>query len=329
MPSKRAWARVGRLALFCATSTILTGCANKLPGPEAEAFSIISTANKAAFTELNDQQLAAQVLYAKRAILSGNGRVIVEPGCNSPAKGDCIVTYSLSGNDSVKLARPAIKARALLGSISRYGESMSELAKAQDLEAVYANADKAAGSVKSLVLAVAPAASVAAPIIDLLTMAAKSSLREKRRAALLQVASAADPAIQDAAGLLNGMLNPMKTDITRSAAREVGDIQERMVNLEIEERRLAALKRPTNAQKARLASLRAQRSAELDLLVASADKLNAMRGIDLDFSELAKAHSKLVNKLKNPDVSAEDLFKDLNQVLVLMDQIKAATQKES
>lgn len=308
-------------------SLALSGCASKLPGPEAEAFRIIAETNRTAFVELSDEHLAAQTRFAKRAILTGDGTVVVDPGCNLPEKGACIVTYRLA-DSPVRLNQSPAKAIAVLGSLSRYGASMAELAEAKDLDTVNTKAGAAAGAAKSLILTVAPGAGIVAPIIDLALLAAKSSLREKRRAALLRVAEAADPGIRDAAALFDGMLKPMRRDIELNATQEVTDIQRRMVGLEIEERAIAKIAKPTAAQQARLATLRQRRADDLELLIGSAGKVNAVREIDIEFATLAEAHAELVEKLRNPDTDTQELFENLNQVLVLIDQIEAATQKD-
>lgn len=311
-----------------ALSLTLSGCANQLPGPEADAFRIIASTNQTAFLELSDEQITAQTKYAKRAILTGNGRVVVDTGCNDPEKGACIVTYTLAGGD-VKLGQSPAKAQAVLGSLSRYGAAMAELAEAKDLDTVNSEASAAAGAAKSLILSVAPGAGIVSPIIDLALLAVKSTLREKRRRALLVIAEAADPGIRDAVVLFNGMLKPMRRDIELNATQEVADIQRRMVGLEIDERSILKNGKLTAAQEQRLAALRQRRAADLDLLVASAGKVNAVREIDLDFETLSKAHTELIEKLRNPDIDTQELFENLNQILVLLDQIKAATQKDS
>lgn len=317
-----------RLIFAFISAIALTSCTSTLPGAEADAFKKIAAIDKEAFTQLSEAQLTAQTQYAKRAILAGKGRVIVDTGCATADDGPCIVSYTISGADQVNLVEPAVKAKSVLGSLSRYGDAMAELAAAQDLETVNSKAESAGGAVKSFVLNVIPQAAILGPIVDLAVLAAKASLVEKRRKALLANARAADPAIRATAVLLNGTLKPMKTDILLNASREVGDLQERMAKSQLQENAIMKHRKLSTADQNMLAALRGKRASDLDLLVAAAAKVNAMRAINLDFGSLVSAHSELIKKLESPQYSAEEALSNLNQVLVLIDQIKAITQKD-
>ena len=318
--------RIGLVMTAALPPLFLTGCAANLPKAEADAFKTIAAADRDALSDLTQAQLASRLRYAKRAIVNGDGRVLVSAGCPDGDQGDCMVTYRLSDkSDEVALVRSGANARVVMGSIARYGEQMAELAEAKDLDTVKAKAEAAGGAAKSLLLTVIPGADVAKPIIDLLLMAHNASLREKRRQALLANARAADPAIRQAALLLNGILIPVKTDLEMDAAREVNDIQARMADAHRAELEILNKRKRTADEDRRLAVLREGRARDLDLLVEASRKVNAVRGIDTDFGALATAHAKLIQKLENPDYNAEDVFRDLNQILVLIDQIKAAT----
>ena len=53
-----------------------------------------------------------------------------------------------------------------------------------------------------------------------------------------------------------------------------------------------------------------------------------MRGERLSFRKLTDAHAELILSLQNPKANTEDMIRDANSVLTLLEQIKLATKSK-
>lgn len=322
-----------RLAGFVCAVAALTSCTQTLPAPEAGAFRTIATLSRDEFTQRVDREYQAQIANVARELRANRGRVVVA-GCGSQDQIDCTVTYT-DGPLSMSLVSAAPKARALIGSIANYGNRMAELAEAKDLEELRTKAEAASGAAKALALVVMPAGPIAgmvAPLLDAAFWAANARRIDRRRRALLEIATATQPAIDQAAATLTAITRPLReTSVDEIALRlnatknaiTLGQVQERSL-------RKKAAARPGQSSSARLINtadrIRDQRAVDFQTLMHQQAELNAARAPGLDYQKLADAHRKLREKLANPRVSLENAMRDLDFLIATASAAATATR---
>jgi hypothetical protein len=323
-----------RRCLPFAAILCLPACAT-LPAPEAKAFHELATANRDAFGSLVETQTEVFTRLARRGIESGRGR-IQQMNCSDADLEECRLSYDLDGAD-IALGPTAVNTRKLIDAIATYGERMAQLAEASDLEAVSERADAAAGAVQALIATVSPpAGAIAKPILEGAALAHRQKLVKRRRAFLLQIASAAKPSIDTASMAMTEIAKVVRDNLAIAAARSLREGQRALNEGERRESALvgrsAALASKAGAEERRdyvedrLDRVREQRGEQVEAMVGAARALNATKQLEVDFKPLADAHDALIAKLRNPDESLEAAIADIDKFLALLDSFAAVTK---
>lgn len=307
---------------------LLSGCTHSLGAPEAVFVDQLATANKAAFSGAIEADRSARRQLASLIIKSGGGRARVK-GCKSLDATDCAVTYSFAGGER-SMAAQAQNASALLGSITRYATQMSALAKAEDLDAVRAKAQAAAGSVKALALIAAPPiAATLGVIIDASVFAGSAGLRDKRRRAMLRNAVQAHRVMGPAATTLNTMTRSLRSNIAAAALARINRLEDAVIASERQEEALVANApgRPraglTKWRQSQISALRERRAQDFIDLNNAVDAFNEVGQLKAEFGALVSAHERFVARLRSRRVNMEDAMKDIDVVLTLLDRAAA------
>ena len=312
-----------------ALAALLPGCASTLPAPEASAFRTLATADKAAFDEVIAREAEVGLERSQRLLATNDGRVTLR-NCGRNDTDPCTVTYAVAGQD-YRLVRSAPNMRALLGGIVRYSEAMAELCEADDLDAVKAKSEGAAGAVKALAtLAGLPV--IAGAIIDAAAFAGNQRLRTRRREALLRVALAAQPPIRAASRIITEQAAALEASVLAGTSENIAATQAVLLETQAEERRIVAgasrdAARLTPAGRARIDALRGARIAALAQLVRQSEQIALARNLGADWNKLDAAHDTLIARLRDPAVSLEDALADIDAFLALLDAIKSGTME--
>lgn len=306
----------------------LSGCAT-LPAKEATALHLLASADATAFDEAIQGDASTRLAQAQSFLAEGNGRVVVGAGCGTESAKNCEVTYTAASGGRRVLKAAAPNSKALLGSIKRYTEQMAALAEAKDLDTMKEKAEAAAGSLKALALVISPATAWAEPLINAAAFIGVAQKREARRRGLLRVAQAAQPWIKAAADDLQRVWNNLRVNERDGASFRIYDLDERIKADGAEVKRLQAdigqgFMPIVTAQ--RIEQLQDRQAINLAEMSALSDRLDAMRVEGLSFSKLTDAHTELILSLKNPKGNTEDMIRDVNSVLTLLEQIKSATK---
>jgi hypothetical protein len=324
-----------RFAITLALVALPTGCTQTLPAPEAGAFRTIATLSRDDFTQAVDREYDATISAAARGLHANRGRIAVN-GCGSQDQEDCTVTYTENGF-STPLVKAAPNARALMGGIANYGGRMAELAEAPDLEELRAKAEAASGAAKALALAALPAgplAGLAGPIIDAGFWAANTRRVDRRRHALLDIALATQPSIDQAAATLTTMSVPLRDTPIQVMASQLNQTKNEIAFSQNEERavrrRAGSMRSGRDAARltARADQLRDRRDAAFTSLIRQQEELNALRAPGLDYRKLADAHRTLIKKLRDPHVSIENAVRDLDFLVATAGAVGAATHTQ-
>ena len=316
----------------------VAACAT-LPAKEAEAFRELSTAQRDAFVGLTETERKALIAFAASARnASGSSWLTDNCGPDPAEQQDCIVTFRDSSGGHIKLTQAARNARAVIGGLAKYGGKMAELAEAQDIDTAREKTQAVGAAVKGLAAAVGVAVPFVGPVVDLAVFAESARLKEKRRRALLRAAQVAHPAVVVAADRLSEIARPLRGNIVlvssqrvTGAAQQVSTLRQRQATLTRQRDGLGGGKVTSAWRAATIARLDSQidkldsdyNLAAHELVQASAD-LNVARSIETDFSDLEKAHSKLLDALQNPKISIEDALTDLTKFLEIMESLADA-----
>jgi len=330
--------RPGRLARAVqagamAIPLLVCGCAT-LPAEEASAFKKIAAADRDAVLGLSDAEAQAVGEISLQDAVGGDARFILDSGCSSAENAPpCRITIR-RGNADYALDTQAPYARKLISGIADYGDAMSTLATAKDLDAAKSSAAAVGGSIKGLAALIPGVGAMPGAVIDLAVWAGQKRLVAKRRAALLAAAEAADPLIAEASAQLTPITVHLRQNLINASSLRTTDAAGRFGLSLTREKQLAAqrdalgqdriLERTALDQA--IADARDGRRSDALNLIAAAKALNAAREIDTDFSSLAKAHRKVLAHLQDPQVSLEDALTDLNIFLSHVDALKIAAK---
>ncbi|MEG3172126.1 hypothetical protein U1708_07850 [Sphingomonas sp. ZB1N12] len=319
-----------QMALLMSVTAGLSGCAT-LPAKEATALHLLASADTTAFDEAVQGDAAARLAQAQSFLAESNGRVVVGAGCGAESAKNCEVTYTAASGGRRILKAAAPNSKALLGSIKRYTEQMAALAEAKDLDTMKEKAEAAAGSLKALALVISPATAWAAPLINAATFIGVAQKREARRRGLLRVAQAAQPWIKVASDDLQHVWDNLRVNERDGASFRIYDLDERIKADRAEVQRLQmdnGLGTMPIVTTQRIEQLQDRQATNLSEMSKLSDRLDAMRGERLSFRKLTDAHAELILSLQNPKANTEDMIRDANSVLTLLEQIKLATKSK-
>ncbi len=291
-----------RYFMVAASALVLAGCATALPTGEATVFQKLAGADRDAFDGLARAESDAVTGFAMDHYQAG---ALAPADCGGgPSAKPCAITFTLSPAAPLRLEQTAPQTRALIGALADYGDRMALLATAKDITDAQGAAAGAGTAVKALATA-AGAPAIVGVVVDAAVWAEKSALVNARRKALLQAATAADPAVGKAAARMGAIAEHLKSNLQTISASRIDQAQ-----LDL----LAAKQDPAAAR------------AAVAAMIQAAHDLQAARGLNTDYSALATAHQKLVAALKDPHPSLSEALGDLNTFLGLLKQAQAATK---
>ncbi len=321
--------------MFAVSALALAGCATALPTGEATVFQKLASADRDAFDGLARAESDAVTGFATDHYQTG---VLAPADCrDGPASKPCAITFTLSPAPPLRLEQTAPQTRALIGALADYGDRMAVLATAKDITDAQGAAAGAGSAVKALAAA-AGAPAIVGVVVDAAVWAEKNALVNARRQALLQAATAADPAVGKAASRMGAIAEHLKSNLQTISASRIDQAQLDLVaarqDQAADRAQLAAMGPPKDAA---AALVRSQTLAQLDrhdaagraavaAMIQAGHDLQAARGLSTDFSALATAHQKLVAALKDPHPSLSEALGDLNTFLALLKQAQAATK---
>ncbi len=291
-------------------SLVLAGCGT-LPAKEAEAFRVLAVADRDAFGALAADESKAVNEFALDYLTDQPDAKLTLNGCGVDQRGACELALrdaddEASGDPGVTLGLAAPETRALIASLAAYGEGMSELATAKDLDAAKQSAAKAGASVKGLAQLLPGAPEMIGPVVDGAVWLAALGLQEKRRRALLAAAEKADPVVAEAADRMGLIAVRLRANLERTAASDV------------RKAKLAFDSEPDPVK----------RAARLQDLLAATEKLNKVRQVRTDYSALKRGHALLVSTLRSNNGDPARAMAELQTFVGILQAIKTASEKE-
>lgn len=319
-----------RNAIICALIIALAGCAT-LPQREATAFKTIASADadsfgKATASDLRSRTEAAVIQSAATGISveTMNCDQSTAPAGTMIDKTQCEVKMTGVGTPPLALVEGAPRTRKLIKAVATYAAAMADLAEAKDVAAAKANVDAAEKSIETL-FTISGVAAPAAGFTKAIAAIAKGRMTKARRNALLAAAREADPAIKVAADQLTEISKSIKGNVLDSAAVRLNRYQSALDRATETGKRLQAKYSALPAGAGR-ADARDQLRVMIDgeqarrvdagnALVRTAVDIRLARGMETDFSGLAKAHTALINALDKPEVGMTSAFDGINSFL--------------
>lgn len=319
--------RWARWTAILAGGASLGGCAT-LPAEEATFFQTLSKANVSAFDQQVKDEESARLALAARRLRNGDSRVDLL-NCRELDKQECQITVDNAADASFKA--PVSNSRAMLASIVQYADLMKQLADAADLDQIKAKAEAAAGAVSTVATVVsAGAGAVITPVVKFAALASHARRKEKRRNLMLEIANEAQPAIEQAAKLLQANSGLFRANGATYAGRHLVALRQQIDDDTVEAKTLraaiAGTKAPRPDLRDRLELVEQRKGESLAAMLPLTDRVNAPRRLGgHSYLVLADAHSKIIEKLKNPKGSQEEAMKNLTEFLTILEAIKSDT----
>lgn len=308
----------------------LAGCAT-LPQREATAFKTIASADSDSFDKATTRDLQSRTEAA--VIQSAATGISVETtNCDqstAPASTvidntQCEVTMTGVDIPPLALVEGAPHTRKLIKAVASYAAAMADLAEAKDVAAAKANVDAAEKSIETL-FTISGVGAPAAGFTKAIAAIAKGRMTQARRNALLVAAREADPAIKIAADQLTQISKSIKGNLLDSAVVRLNRYQSALdlatetgKKLQAKYSTLSAGSGSADARDQLRVMINAEQARRVDAgnaLVRTVADIRLARGMEADFSGLAKAHTALINALEKPEVGMTSAFDGINSFL--------------
>lgn len=317
-----------RLLTVCALAIGLSACAS-LPTDQTAAFKTLASGSQAGFAALSGAQADALTTEQLALVASGARTVSPSEGCLGSDQGadPCVLIVSDPSTDhpvpDIVLGGQTPRMQRLLGAISLYAGSMSDLASAKDLAAAAAATGKAAAGLKSLAAVVYPAgAGAAGAAIDALAFGAEQLRVQQRRQLMLKLATEAQPVIDQSAKLLGEEATQLRgslLDVRKTRLRHAIDALDAYDSAPPDPAAGQAGHGKPDPAKA----LGARTKLVADVVSAAA-AVSEVRTIKTDFTPLSRSHDLMVRALSQPHAGA-NLTTSVAEAQAFEDALKSMT----
>ena len=276
------------------------GCAVGSYKPSVDAFATATGKASDAYAGLQAAIISAHTSALERQALQGKLRIHPVPGDCGTESARCRLEATSKAETSQALAPEFSSIVVVMHDIADYAAGLQGIVNADAAQQVGASLTAAAGSVVTLAnevatlpggkpLGVDPAA-LAAPSASIAAWLAGEYINLLQVDALRKATGAADPHIQQARRLLEGVATAALTTMRADAADEVGRAKDALVDA------------PKDKDK-------------LDRLVAAAAKFDTMLTAKPDavFADMAAAHRKLTDSLDGKNITVAEVFAAVQQ----------------